>query len=101
MKKNKAGKQTKSIFITLILMVSLVVTSIPLTAAMTLIQYMVLLYTAVVETLMVQKYTSNASSIGKSKQNMGGTWAGGWASGSWKVDVGDPDVLPTGNLSEL
>jgi len=94
-RKNKAGKQTKVFFITAILMASLLITSIELVTART--PHPIIGYASYCSGGYADgaKVYVNASSIGKQKTTWVGP-AGGWATGYWQVDVGDPDVWPTG-----
>ena len=92
-RKNKAGKQTKVFFITTVILISLIVTSINFAAA--LIPHPILGYAV---------YCSGGNADGakvwvNSSISHNFTFvgpAGGWGSGYWQVDVGDPLNWPTG-----
>ena len=94
-KKNKASKQTKVFFITAMLMASFFITSIRTVSA--IVPHAILGYASYCSGGNADgaKVYVNASSIGKSKTTWVGP-AGGWATGFWQVDVGDPDSWPSG-----
>ncbi len=93
-RKNKASKETKVFFITTMLMISLIAT-IGIVSAR--VPHGIKGYASYCSGGYADgaKVYVNASSIGKSKQTWVGP-AGGWGTGFWQVDVGDPDPWPTG-----
>jgi PKD repeat protein len=93
--KNKAGKQKRVFLITFVILTLLIVSS--LHVAVALVPHPIFgnaVYCNGGNADGAKVYV-NASSIGKQKITFVGP-SGGWASGYWQVDVGDPDVWPDG-----
>ena len=94
-RKNKAGRQTKVFFINAMIVIILLLSSINIASAR--VPHPIYGYATYCSGGNADgaKVYVNASSIGKQKITWVGP-AGGWTSGYWQVDTGDPDVWPTG-----